>query len=199
MTLYLTADMHLGCEKLVKNSRPMYDSCEEHDERLIRAVNGTVGRDDRLVIIGDFCKEKPGRYRPKIRCKNIFFVLGNHDKEIKIRRVFGGNVRWNYMAKLGPNQSERVWCCHYPTMFWDRSHYGVYHAYGHIHNCPVRQGQMDSAFPGRRSMDVGVDSAFTCLGEHRPFSEDEFLHILRNRPGHDIIDKKDRWEQKDYN
>lgn len=192
--IYFTADIHFGCAKLVEHSRPMFDSCEEHDELLMDALNRTVGRDDRLVIIGDFCKEKPGRYRPKIRCKNIMFVLGNHDKESKIRAVFGGNVRHQYMAKCG---ERRVWCCHYPTMFWDRSHYGVYHAYGHIHNCYERQTAMDSAFPGRRSMDVGVDSAFTCLGEYRPFSEKEFFLSLRGREGHDIIKKEDRWNNRD--
>jgi calcineurin-like phosphoesterase family protein len=196
--IYLIADMHLGCDKLVENTRPMFDSCEEHDELLMDSLNRTVGRDDRLIINGDFCKEKPGRYRPKIKCKNIMFVLGNHDKEAKIRAVFGGNVRWQYMAKIGPNNAQRVFCCHLPTMFWDRSHYGVYHAYGHIHNCPIREAGMNVAFPGRRSMDVGVDSAFALLGEHRPFSGDEFLYVLRNRSGHDIIDKKDRWKKKDY-
>ena len=99
--IYFTADMHLGCDKLVENTRPMYNSCEEHDDLVMDALNRTVGRDDRLVIIGDFCKEKPGRYRPHIRCKNIMFVLGNHDKESKIRAVFGGNVRYQYMAKCG--------------------------------------------------------------------------------------------------
>ena len=188
--IYLTADTHFGCAKLVEHTRTIYCSVEEHDEVLMHNINHTVGRDDRLIIIGDFCKEKPGRYRPKIRCKNIMFVMGNHDKEAKTRAVFGGNVRYQYMAKCG---EKRVWCCHYPTIFWDRCHWGVNHAYGHIHNCPDRQRAMDSAFPERRSMDVGMESAMACLGEHRPFSGEEFFALMRYREGHDIIKREDRW------
>jgi hypothetical protein len=50
-----------------------------------------------------------------------------------------------------------------------------------------REATLDVAFPGRRSMDVGVDNAKHLLGEYRPFSEDEVLEILLKRPGHDIL------------
>ena len=63
MTIYFTADPHYGCAKLVENSRPEFDSMEEHDEHLMQLINETVAPNDRLIIIGDFCKEKPGRYR----------------------------------------------------------------------------------------------------------------------------------------
>ena len=90
--IWFTADQHFGCEKLVANTRTEFSDSKQHDDHLLDVLNRYVQPNDRLVIIGDFCKEKPGRYRPLIRCKNIMFVLGNHDKEVKIRAVFGGNV-----------------------------------------------------------------------------------------------------------
>ena len=90
--IWFTADIHFGCDKLVENTRPEFVSVEEHDTHLVSQINGHVGRNDVLVILGDFCKEKPGRYRPLLKCRNHFFILGNHDKECKIRAVFGGNV-----------------------------------------------------------------------------------------------------------
>lgn len=193
--IYFTADMHFGCDKLIENTRSEFKSTEEHDDYLLAQLNHRVDRDDTLVIIGDFCKEKPGRYRPRIRCKNIFFVLGNHDKEAKIKAVFGGNVWTQRMVKVG---DKRVLCAHHPQCFWDRSHWGVYHAYGHLHFNAEREAMMDKGMPGRRSMDVGVDAAKKLLGEYRPFSEIEFFAYLSGQAGHDIIKQEDRWNERDY-
>lgn len=193
--IWFTSDTHFGCDKLVKNSRPEFKDIDEHDDHLLAQLNHRVGRDDTLVIIGDFCKEKPGRYRPRIRCKNIFFILGNHDKEAKIRAVFGGNVWQQRIVKC---EKGHVFCSHYPTAYWDRSHWGVYHAYGHLHFNNEREAAMDRGLPGRRSMDVGVDAAKLLLGDYRPFSEVEFFCYLSGQQGHDIIKPEDRWNERDY-
>lgn len=193
--IWFTADTHFGCNKLVENTRPEFVSCEEHDSHLLSQINEHVGRNDTLVIVGDFCKEKPGRYRPKLKCRNHLFILGNHDKEPKIRAVFGGNVWTQRMVKVG---EQRVLCAHHPQCFWDRCHWGTYHAYGHIHDNTMREAQMDRGMPGRRSMDVGVDHAKKVLGEYRPWSWDEMLHWWRFSKGHDIIKREDRWNERDY-
>lgn len=191
--LWLTSDPHYGCQKLVERSRTQFASIEEHDATLMELTNKYVQPNDTLVIVGDFCKEKPGRYRPLIQCKNIFYVLGNHDQEGKIRAVFGGNVGTQKMMKL--TNGERVLCAHHPQCFWDRSHYGVYHAYGHLHWNLKRETMMNIGLPGRRSHDVGVDMAYALFGEYRPISEVEFLNLLADRQGHDIINKEDRWKE----
>lgn len=184
MTTYFTADTHFGCGRLRKHTRSEFTTIEEHDEALLDGINRTVSRGDQLVIVGDFCLKKPGRYRPKIKCRHIFYVLGNHDKMGAIQRSFGGHVWWHKMIKL---ERGMVWACHYPTAYWPQSHYGAFHAYGHLHASAEREVAMDSAFPGRRSMDVGVDSAYKIFGDYRPFSSDEFFDLLAGQEGHDII------------
>lgn len=187
MKTWFTSDLHLGCEGLVKATRPEFSSVEEHDDALIDNINRMVDRDDRLVILGDFCFKKPGKYRPRIRCRNIFFILGNHDNEHKTRAVFGGNVWTAKMVKL---KGGHVWCSHYPHCYWDRSHYGTYHAYGHLHYNIGHEHDMYCAFPQRRSMDVGVDAAIAILGEYRPFLEDEFFDVLWDAKGHGLCERK---------
>lgn len=194
--IWLTSDQHFGCAKLVSHTRKVFSSIEEHDAVVMDTLNKYVQKNDTLVIIGDFCKEKPGRYRSLIQCKNIFYVLGNHDREPKIRAVFGGNVWTQRMVKL--STGDRVLCAHHPQCYWDRSHYGVYHAYGHLHWNMEREAAMNRGFPGRRSHDVGVDMAYSLFGEYRPISEPEFLWLLKGQPGHDIINKADRWKERDY-
>jgi len=183
--IFFTADTHFDCGTLVANTRPLFDLSIEHDGVVIDNINRKVGRNDTLVIAGDFCRDKPGRYRPLINCRNIFFILGNHDREGKIRSVFGGNV-W-HQKKIKLTTGETVWVSHYPMAFWNGSHKGWYHAYGHIHYDTTRERMMDKAFPGRRSMDVGLDAAKARLGEYEPFSETEFLYFLTMASGHDII------------
>ena len=194
--IWFTADTHFGCVKLVENTRPEFDSIEEHDIELIAQINRNVERNDTLVFVGDWSKDKPGEYRQQLKQGiHIFFILGNHDNEAKIRRVFGGNVWHRRTVKY---EGDKILCDHHPACFWDGCHNGVTHVYGHIHDCPEREAMMNLGMPSRRSMDVGVDHARRVLGEYRPWYYDEALAHLTFRGGHDIIKPEDRWQEKDY-
>jgi len=186
MKTFLTADLHFGCENLRKHTRSEYETIEDHDAAIFTNINRAVDRRDRLVILGDFCLKRPGRYRQHINCRHIFFVLGNHDKPQQIRDVFGCNVWQTKYVKL---ERGNIFCSHFPHAYWHNSHYGSYHAYGHLHYNIEHEDRMDLAFPQRRSMDVGIDSAKRILGEHRPFSEDEFFNYLRLQEGHGLVRK----------
>ena len=184
MTMYLTADLHFGCENLRKHTRSEHATIEDHDAAILDAINSKVGRNDQLAILGDFCIKKPGRYRPGIRCRHIFFILGNHDKPQQIKNVFGGNVWQTKMLSLDRGH---VWCSHYPHCYWPQSHYGFCHAYGHLHYNLEHEERMWQAFPERRSMDVGLESAKNSLGEARPFSETEFFELTLCFEGHGLV------------
>ncbi len=67
----------------------------------------------------------------------------------------------------------------------NKSHHGAIHLYGHSHSS-AEEG-LDKKFPGRRSMDVGIDNAYRLLGEYRPFSWDEIKHRLLSKQG-EVID-----------
>jgi calcineurin-like phosphoesterase family protein len=87
-------------------------------------------------------------YRNQIRCKNIFAVPGNHDKETrKLTEVFS----WlSSLAEISVHGQPRV-LCHYAMRVWNRSNHGAWHLYGHSYgNLPD--------IPGSLSMDVGVDT-----------------------------------------
>lgn len=189
MKTFFTSDTHFGCDNLRKYTRSEYGTIEDHDAALMEGINQVVGRQDRLVIVGDFCLAKPGRYRPKIKCRHLAFILGNHDKPRQIQNVFGRDV-WD--IKMISCDRGHVWCSHYPHAYWHNSHYGSYHAYGHLHFNLEHEFRMDLAFPERRSMDVGVDNAKRILGEHRPFSEDELFDLLSDRAGHGLVSRASR-------
>lgn len=188
---YLTADPHFRHRNITtKMGRAL--PMDQHDELILACINRIVGRSDLLYIVGDFAWKDVREIREQINCPNVFLILGNHDhgrldrdaklgftqiieaKEIKL----GGTSRYP--------EEHHCYLSHYPCAYWPSSHYGALHCYGHLHDS--REETLDLLFPGRRSMDVGIDTAIRLLGEPRPFSEDEILDILLARPGHDPVE-----------
>lgn len=188
--IHLISDPHLNCKNLVANTRPQFGSMDEHDAWVIDAINSRVNRKDTLVLSGDLCFGRPSKWRHKILCKQIRFVLGNHDKEAQCKAAFG--TVWHYLTMKIPQG--KMWISHYPTAFWDGYHKGYFHMYGHTH--AEHEEWLDRIFPGRRAMDIGIDNAFRLLGEYRPFSLDEVMQFIGDRPGHYY--PKDRWSNKDF-
>src|SRR5690606_34232073 len=130
-----------------------------------------------LIIIGDFAFSEAPRWRRYIRAKRCWFIRGNHDRYQDSVRAFG-EAPWRRILKI---RKENVVLDHFPQTYWHNCHRGYYHAYGHVHG--RKEDLLDAAFPERRSMDVGVDNAYRLLGEHRPFSAEEFFEFLKDRKG----------------
>lgn len=190
---YFTADPHYAHEGVIEFCKRPFASIQDHDDCLIEETNAVVGRDDELIVVGDCFwsggYRKPGHFRNRINCRRVVLIWGNHDKaSVACQFSETHDVK---MVKLGrkvtPNSIEHVqlFLSHYPVAYWPSSHHGSLHAYGHCHD--QREATLDQMFPGRRSMDCGVDTAKRLLGKYRPFSEDELIDILLPRPGHDSV------------
>lgn len=179
---FFTADCHFGERPNNKLWRDEFSSREEHNEAILDGINSKVCRNDYLYILGDFAWDKPGKYRQQIRCKNITFIIGNHDRYQKSLNVFGTV----HQLKVVKFAGTKAVLCHYPFAFWDGSHKGWFHFYGHCHM--QREETLDTIWPKRRSMDVGVDNAKHYLGHYEPFSEEEILGLIGGEPGHDQVD-----------
>ena len=186
---WFTADNHFDHAKIIgKMGRDGgYATVDDHNRALIDNLNSYVERTDFLYILGDFAFQRAPYWRSQIRCKNIVFVKGNHDRTLGSLRAFG-TVREQVVLKMG---ADKAYLSHYPHAYWPSSHYGSFHFYGHCHR--QREGTLDSLFPGRRSIDVGVDNAWHYFRCHRPFSEMELREILQDRPGHDLKEFYDQF------
>jgi calcineurin-like phosphoesterase family protein len=193
MTTFFTADLHLDHENILKITDRPFTSVLDHDEHVLENINRLVGRTDRLFVLGDVAWHSIGNHIDRIVCKDIHLVWGNHD-----RANFGKKFKTAEDVaeiKIGAKPNEhKVWLSHYAHAYWPCSHRGSFHLYGHTHR--QREETLDTLFPGRRSMDVGVDNARHLLGEMRPFSEHEIIEILGSRPGHDQIEFYDQFQAK---
>lgn len=179
--LYITADTHFDQDRISEFNGGIPRG--EWEPLVVDAINRQVARSDRLIIVGDFAFEKPGFWRTQIRCGHVMLIKGNHDPMPKTQNVFGGNFRYEYVGKVN---STKTYFKHCPTAFWDGSHKGWFHCYGHIHDDQRREAQLD-LLGDRRSMDVSLYSAKRRLGEWRPFRETEIYDILSVRKGHDPL------------
>jgi len=175
------ADIHFESEKIA--GLRGFDSLEKWQKTAIDALNLFVDRQDALYLLGDFASNRPGYWREKINCRHVYLIRGNHEPGAKkLQNVFGGNV-WD--IKEVKVHGVRTILCHYPMMFWNRSHIDSYHLYGHIHCSQPREAFMDLA-GDRRSMDVSPEASRKYLGGMRPFSETDVHSILSTRRGHEV-------------
>jgi calcineurin-like phosphoesterase family protein len=156
--VWFTADFHLGHSNIIRYCEGPFSSTTEMDEEILSRVNESIKPEDELYFLGDFCIGGPKvalAYRQRIRCKRIYFVLGNHDRVI---RKIEGQFAWvKEIAEVNIRQQPIV-LCHYAMRVWHQSGRGAWQIYGHSH------GKLPSA-EGSSSMDVGVDT-----NAFRPYS-----------------------------
>jgi calcineurin-like phosphoesterase family protein len=190
--IHAIGDTHLGHELIAKVRG--YVNGADHDEAVISSINQCVAKSDRLIIVGDFCKDKPHKWKQAIKCRNVFLIIGNHDSNQIIRAFAKGQSALTKMVRFEPGKF--CFFSHYPNAFWPGSHIGeargrVYvgsmHVYGHMHD--AKEQELDAIWPARKSQDVGVDTALKQFGLPRPFSQNDIINRLWPRKGHHFIEK----------
>ena len=149
--IWFTADFHLGHKNIIRYCNRPFEAVEKMNHTIIERLNACVKANDILYFLGDFCmgpKARAAELRKQIRCKKIFGVPGNHDKDTrKLIREFS----WlNDLAEVSLN-GQRIVLCHYAMRVWNQSSHGAWHLYGHSH------GRLPES-ENLPSMDVGVDT-----------------------------------------
>jgi calcineurin-like phosphoesterase family protein len=175
--IHFTADLHLNHVAILKHQslrgQLFGDDILAMDAAIIDGINAAVGRNDELWILGDFCWQaaKAGHYRQRIKARQIHIVQGNHDSS-SLRKHVSSMSLMEY-RKFG---DIKIHMSHYPLASWRAREHGSIHLYGHSHG--MMEKALDTMWPSRRSMDVGMDEAYRHLGAWRPFSLDEIKEIL---------------------
>lgn len=159
---YFTSDLHLGHSNIIKYCRRPFqnstesmlidlaykgiiplselsiseDSTEKMDIQIIKSINSVVGKNDHLVILGDFCfggskfKEKMvQKYVDLINCKNTTLILGNHDEKEIMIKYFKNVYDYCVFNIYGRN----IVTCHYPMRSWYKQNKDSWMLYGHTH------------------------------------------------------------------
>lgn len=187
-----------------------FNTLEEHDEALIKAINDHVKQHDELWLLGDFSFggiEQIWNFRKRIICQNIHLILGNHDHHIENFRILP-NCEYNkaniIVDSINPSKGFEVgasglfksvqhvyfgkignqtfFLSHYSHRVWNGSHKGVVHLYGHSHDTLD-----DTGVEWGKSMDVSVESSIRIFGKMRPFNIGD-IHRIMNKREINIVD-----------
>lgn len=188
--LFFIADTHFGHNtffherySLEERVRP-FSSVDTWNEHILDGINGKVNRKDTLFILGDFAfNHAEFKFRQRIKCKDIWFVFGNHDNRARCSAAFGPNKCRDILCRKV--RGIQTVMCHYPMFVWPSSHHGSWHLFGHVH--AQRSRFFDELFPEMKSLDVSPDSHNRLFGTWEPFSEDEVESLLTPKSGHDNL------------
>lgn len=82
MKTFIISDTHFNHKNVIEYCNRPFKNIEEMDNELINNWNNTVGKDDVIICLGDFCfgeKENIKKYAQKLNGHKIL-VRGNHDR-----------------------------------------------------------------------------------------------------------------------
>ena len=168
--IWFSADHHFGHKRISELADRPFTSVGEMDIALMQAWNEKVGPDDTVYHLGDFCFGKKKEFVKYVTRLNgaIRVIKGNHDHWMSQKDIDKKVVCYQdepvltksghfimvlpLIVNLKPIDlgcEKYITLCHFPMRSWDRSHYGAYHLYGHVHGYSLTLG---------KSMDVGVDA-----------------------------------------
>jgi calcineurin-like phosphoesterase family protein len=182
MNIWFSSDFHFSHVNITgpkvsrwKSGYRDFESTYEMNKSLTETINKYVKEDDILYFLGDFCfggHQKTPLYRNYLNCKTIHFIKGNHDNHIGLYKDSFTSLNERFITKLN---GVEFFFSHYPQHnhpYWPGRNRGVIHLYGHTHN----------TIPNfEKSMDVGVDAAYSMFKEYRPFNIDEIIEIMNGK------------------
>lgn len=175
--VWITSDTHYGHANIcrgttswktengsaVPNTRP-FDTIESMNNAIVNNINNVVLPDHSLIFLGDWSFggfDNIKKFHDRLICKNIIFVLGNHDHHIlnnkeNIRELF---VSVHDYLEVEINKNKLI-LMHYPISSWNSVSKGTVHLHGHMHFTGSHR------FGKGRRMDVGIDGH----PEFRPYN-----------------------------
>lgn len=167
MTIFFTADLHFGHERIVEFHPSRGSTVEEMNETLVERWNSVVQRGDEVWVLGDFAM---GRLDDSLKffhrlAGSKHLVSGNHDGN-RTKALPWASVDDYREWRQKPHKAV---LSHYPMLTWNGAHWGTWMLHGHSH------GLLRAETTTR--MDVGVD----CHPELRPFSLDEVALVMADR------------------
>ena len=147
--VFYIADTHFGHANIIKHCNRPFESADEMDNTLIDNWNNVVGKDDIVIVVGDFAFKGATHteYLAKLNGK-IYLVRGNHDKS-----AYGFEKAVD-MMKI-KHKGNTIVLCHYPMCEWDGFFRNTVHFYGHIHNAKNNTNSLMESIPN--AYNVGAD------------------------------------------
>jgi calcineurin-like phosphoesterase family protein len=193
---YISSDFHMhhtgprGAPIPLWKSRG-YNSAEHMTDGIISTLNQTVGANDNLFFLGDWCldctESQFNEDLARIQCQNIYMLFGNHNSRVKdayrhavdARHGLNGDLvevyptRYKNLIFLGNYQEivvdkQLYILCHYPVDVFNQQGHGSIMLTGHSHG---NYAKTRAEYQFGKRLDIGWDQF------NRPLSFDEVRAI----------------------
>lgn len=133
--IFYTSDLHFGHANAIKFDHRPFQDVQDMERQMIKNWNETVGDEDEVYLLGDFCfnlKEDPAVILRRLNGRK-HLIQGNHDgpvlKSEEAVKCFETIDKMGYVK-----DGERlIVMCHFPIAEWNKKGKGACHFYGHIH------------------------------------------------------------------
>lgn len=159
--MFFTSDTHFYHTNIIDFCKRPFKEIEEMNETLIANWNKTVGPNDIIFHLGDFClgdSEKWNRILDRLN-GNIYLILGNHDLR-NFRKSYEERFKSVTMQMNIEIENQKICLNHYPFLCYDGSYNGDWQLFGHVHtnknNTSNDARRLEILFPTQ--YDVGVDN-----------------------------------------
>ncbi len=178
MSVFYTADEHLGHSRIIQYVTRPFASLEEMDEAIINRWNDRVSDKDTVYCLGDFTLSGPDAAEAYFRRLNghVILIPGGHDRHWIGRAMHTVNghpvvIAPPILRVPDPNMGKIV-LCHYPMLSWEQSHYGAWHLHGHSHGTVgVCEASGDANLPPGKMRGMRVDVGVDCWNFYPVASE----------------------------
>lgn len=141
-------------------NRP-FEDVEMMNETIISNWNNTVGLDDTVFHLGDFCLGGSAEWTKILDRLNgkIYLILGNHDLK-NLRQGYVDRFEHVTMQMHIEVDKQKIYLNHYPFLCFDGGYKDVWQLFGHVHtrknNTGIDAARLQYLYPTQ--YDVGVDN-----------------------------------------
>lgn len=160
--VFFISDTHFNHANIIRYCQRPFKDTVEMNETLIANWNRTVGNDDIVFHLGDFCLGGAAEWTQMLDRLNgrIYLILGNHDLK-NIRQGFIGRFEHVAMQMRIEVGKKKIYLSHYPFLCFEGGYKtNVWQLFGHVHTCPsntgIDAGRLQHLY--QTQYDVGVDN-----------------------------------------
>lgn len=160
--IYFTSDLHLGHRAIIRMQNRPFTDVDEMNVELIRNINEIVQPNDKLYMLGDIAHHidvsERERLIRKIRCRNRYLIMGNHDRRKSDGTPDMDPALFKWIKDYHKESLNGTTICmmHYPLLSWDKIRAGSIMLHGHIHADETYN--LQNMENGICRFDVGVDA-----------------------------------------
>lgn len=161
--VFWISDIHAFHDNVIHHDNRPFQDVEEMHETIISNWNSVVSPNDVVFYLGDISLGKFDSDVEELIKKlngNIYLILGNHDKEKRIREkyshLFVDISNYKEATIINGNEKQHVIMFHYPILSWNGQGKGSWHLHGHCHG-NLMSASIGEIFYKGKVMDVGCN------------------------------------------